>query len=109
MIRRDNWCGYRFPDHVNYFTPESLQKIVKKLGFEVAQFGLFDRLIFSDNMYIVLKKPVITTNKNNNQQAEAQAEAFADAVDINLATKQDIKDQSQEWQSSFWVCKCGFD
>ena len=26
------------------------------------------------------------------EQAEAQAEAFAEAVDVNLATKQDIKD-----------------
>ena len=27
-LRRNNWCGFRFPDHVNYFTPETLTKII---------------------------------------------------------------------------------
>ena len=30
------------------------------------------------------------------QQAEAQAEAFAEAVDMNLTTKQDLKDLKNE-------------
>ena len=30
------------------------------------------------------------------KQAEAQAEAFAEAVDMNLATKQDIKDVKRD-------------
>ena len=28
-----NWCGFRYPDHVNYFTPDSLRRVAKQAGF----------------------------------------------------------------------------
>ena len=28
-VRGSRWCGFRFPDHVNYFTPDSLRTMVK--------------------------------------------------------------------------------
>lgn len=54
-LRGEKWCGYRFPDHVNYFTPESLRMLVRKAGLSVVQFGNFDRQPFSDNMWLVAR------------------------------------------------------
>lgn len=50
------WCGFRYPDHVNYFTPRTLRVMATKVGFE-ANFGLTGRLPTSDNLWAVLTKP----------------------------------------------------
>ena len=50
------WSGYRFPDHVNYFTPASLERLLEESGFRVARFGILDRLPTSDNMWCVALK-----------------------------------------------------
>lgn len=50
------WCGFRWPDHVNYFTPGSLACMVRAAGLEVARFGLADRMPTSDNMWLVARK-----------------------------------------------------
>jgi SAM-dependent methyltransferase len=55
-VRRQRWCGFRFPDHVNYFTPRSLRMLVDKAGFEVARMNFFDRLPTSDNMWLIARK-----------------------------------------------------
>jgi len=47
------WCGFRYPDHLNYFTPASLARMAVECGYE-ARFGLTDRLPTSDNMYAAL-------------------------------------------------------
>ncbi len=52
-MRGADWCGYRFPDHVNYFTPATLQKILKENGYTVVRFNLGDRLPTSDSMWLV--------------------------------------------------------
>ena len=52
-LRGERWCGFRFPDHVNYFTPELLRRIVRESGFRVLQFGVLDRLPTSDTMWMV--------------------------------------------------------
>lgn len=52
-LRGKNWCGFRYPDHVNYFTPSSLKEVLAKTGFSVARFGITDRLPTSDNMWLV--------------------------------------------------------
>lgn len=52
------WCGFRFPGHVNYFTPDSLAEMVHATGLEIVQFGFFDRFPLSDNMWLVARKPV---------------------------------------------------
>ncbi len=49
------WCGFRYPDHLNYFTPRSLKHLAAGLGFKVS-FGLTGRLPTSDNMWAVLIK-----------------------------------------------------
>jgi ubiquinone/menaquinone biosynthesis C-methylase UbiE len=56
-VRGARWCGFRFPDHVNYFVPESLREMVTQAGFEIAQFRLRDRLPTSDRMWMVAQRP----------------------------------------------------
>jgi SAM-dependent methyltransferase len=51
------WCGFRFPDHVNYFTPQSLRDMVEKAGFRIRRFTLRDRWPTSDNMWMVAARP----------------------------------------------------
>ena len=29
------WCGFRYPDHVNYFTPDTLRSLAAKTGFNL--------------------------------------------------------------------------
>lgn len=47
------WCGFRYPDHLNYFTPRSLRAMAEACGYRV-RFGPTDRLPTSDNMYALL-------------------------------------------------------
>ena len=49
------WCGFRFPDHLNYFTPKTLRAMAMRAGLKI-RFGLTDRLPTSDNMWAVLTK-----------------------------------------------------
>ena len=57
LVRREKWCGFRYPDHVNYFTPRSLVGLVQAHGFEIARFRPSDRLPTGDNMWLVARKP----------------------------------------------------
>lgn len=55
LVTGRKWCGFRYPDHLNYFTPASLARMAEECGYR-ARFGPTDRLPTSDNMYAVLKK-----------------------------------------------------
>lgn len=55
-IRGARWCGYRFPDHVNYFTPRTLRMLAQGAGFSRFHQSWFDRTPVNDNMYCVLQK-----------------------------------------------------
>jgi len=54
-LRKVRWCGFRWPDHVNYFTPRTLRAMAAAAGLRVARMSLLDRQIFSDNMYAVFR------------------------------------------------------
>jgi SAM-dependent methyltransferase len=56
-VRGPRWCGFRSPEHVNYFTPALLSRLVTECDFRVRLFGFFDRLPTSDNMWLVAEKP----------------------------------------------------
>jgi len=56
-IRKEKWCGFRWPDHVNYFIPEVLVNAVQRAGFRIVLFGPTDWLPTSDNMWMVAEKP----------------------------------------------------
>ena len=55
MVTGRKWCGFRYPDHPNYFTPGTLRAMAEGCGYRV-WFGLTFRLPTSDNMYAVLTK-----------------------------------------------------
>lgn len=48
------WSGFRFPDHVNYFTPATLAEIARRTGFST-HYGLTDRNPVSDSLWGVLR------------------------------------------------------
>ena len=54
VIRGHRWCGFRYPDHVNYFTPTTMRILAKQAGYTMESRPL-DRFPFSDNMYIVFR------------------------------------------------------
>ena len=55
-LMRDRWCGFRFPDHVNYFDKASLRRLSRDAGFWV-EMPLMQSLPSDDNMLAILVKP----------------------------------------------------
>lgn len=55
-IMGGSWCGFRFPDHVNYFTPQTLRALAARTGFTTIM-RWRDCLPTDDNMWAVLMKP----------------------------------------------------
>lgn len=55
-VRGSKWCGFRFPDHVNYFTPATLRRMAEDLGYHVTM-RWQDRLPTDDNLWAVLQRP----------------------------------------------------
>jgi len=49
------WCGFRWPDHVNYFTLDSLRQLAKRIGFELRVINRFT-LPVDDNVQVLLTK-----------------------------------------------------
>lgn len=56
-VRGLRWCGYRLPDHVNYFAPTTLMQMLKGAGLEIVRFNVFDRFPTSDNMWLAARRP----------------------------------------------------
>jgi 2-polyprenyl-3-methyl-5-hydroxy-6-metoxy-1,4-benzoquinol methylase len=52
-VRGSRWCGYRWPDHVNYFTPKTLVAMGQAAGLRVVRMTLADRQPLSDSLYAV--------------------------------------------------------
>ncbi len=57
-LRGARWCGYRWPDHVNYFTAATLRAMAQAAGLEIARMRFADRSPLSDSLYAVLRKPL---------------------------------------------------
>lgn len=49
------WCGFRFPDHVNYFTPRSLGNLARSIGYEFRWRNWLSP--FDDNLIVELRRP----------------------------------------------------
>jgi len=54
IIRGSKWCGFRYPDHVNYFTPTTMKILAGEAGYTMES-GILDHFPLSDNMYVVLR------------------------------------------------------
>jgi SAM-dependent methyltransferase len=52
-LRGRRWCGYRWPDHVNYFTPVTLATTAARAGLALTRMRLADRSPLSDSLYAV--------------------------------------------------------
>jgi len=55
IVRGRDWCGFRFPDHVSYFTPWTLSHLAARCGYSVIRCNFFDRWPLSDNLWAVLR------------------------------------------------------
>lgn len=53
-VMGSRWCGFRFPDHVNYFTQSTLKALVVNAGFQFYRTNWLS--IFDDNIIAVLTK-----------------------------------------------------
>lgn len=49
------WCGFRYPDHVNYFTLKSLRDLAAKAGFSTSLVNRIS-LPVDDNVSVLLRK-----------------------------------------------------
>lgn len=49
------WCGFRYPDHVNYFTLATLRDITARAGFSLELVNRFS-LPVDDNISVLLRK-----------------------------------------------------
>ncbi len=54
-VRGVKWCGFRFPDHVNYFTGTSLKSLAGSIGFAYHRKNWHS--LFDDNLIVELSKP----------------------------------------------------
>jgi SAM-dependent methyltransferase len=54
MIRGAQWCGWRFPDHVNYFTSVTLRRLAEEIGFKYRRINWLSPL--DDNVIAELRK-----------------------------------------------------
>lgn len=52
-MRGSNWSGYRFPDHVNYFDPTNLARLVERAGFQIVYNTWIDHFPLNDNLYLM--------------------------------------------------------
>jgi 2-polyprenyl-3-methyl-5-hydroxy-6-metoxy-1,4-benzoquinol methylase len=57
MIHGWKWCGFRFPDHCNYYTRRTLSLTLQKAGFQPLRGSIRDVLPTSDNMYLAARRP----------------------------------------------------
>lgn len=55
-LRGNSWCGFRFPDHVNYFTPSTLRATAQRAGLGIVHFDIGDYSPMSDNMWIIMAR-----------------------------------------------------
>lgn len=53
-IRQHRWCGFRHPDHVNYFTPATFRALVERNCLVIKRMNWRDCLPTNDNMWAVL-------------------------------------------------------
>jgi len=51
--RKEKWCGFRYPDHVNYFIPSTLQAMIEKANLQCRSLSAQP---FNDNMWAIAGK-----------------------------------------------------
>lgn len=69
-LRGNRWCGFRFPDHVNYFTPATLTAVVNAAGLQCVGQRFSDRLPTSDNMWIEVARVPAPRSENGLRESD---------------------------------------
>ncbi|MDZ4843029.1 MAG: methyltransferase domain-containing protein [Hyphomicrobium aestuarii] len=67
------WCGFRFPDHQNYFTLSSLTRLATGVGYTLRPMNTVPGL--NDNLYVILIKPIDGRNPAARLQYQFDARA----------------------------------
>jgi len=65
VVRGRRWCGFRFPDHVNYFTPQRLAALVGGCGFGVWRGNIFEHFPTSDSMWLLASPQRLTAHRTS--------------------------------------------
>ena len=52
-VRQKKWCGFRYPDHVNYFMPKTLKMVLLNAGLKMTE---LDNFPLNDNMWAIVTK-----------------------------------------------------
>ena len=55
-VRQAKWCGFRYPDHVNYFSPKTLKLFIEAANLKVYRMNFFDRIPTSDNVWVIAER-----------------------------------------------------
>lgn len=55
-FRQRRWCGFRYPDHVNYFTPNTLTRMIETSGLKLWKMNFYDRLPTNDNVWAIARR-----------------------------------------------------
>ena len=55
MVRGVDWCGFRFPDHLNYFDVSAMRRLSEAAGFRFELKNKLTRLT-NDNMHVFLTR-----------------------------------------------------
>ena len=55
-LRQERWCGFRYPDHVNYFTPNTLTRMIETSGLKLWKMNFYDRLPTNDNVWAIARR-----------------------------------------------------
>lgn len=72
-VMGQKWCGFRYPDHQNYFTRATLTEMAAKAGFTCDFKNLVSGL--NDNLYAVLTKPGVERRAVADAQAKTTSAA----------------------------------
>lgn len=51
------WSGYFFPQHLYYFTPATMERLLGKCGLETVRNGFWDHVPFSDVLWVTARRP----------------------------------------------------
>jgi len=78
QLRGRRWCGYRWPDHVNYFTPETLGSFLRTHGFEPIESYVS---LFSGVCLTVIARKVAELNLDATEKASLPTEQLRTQTD----------------------------
>ena len=56
VVRGPEWCGFRYPDHLNLFTIPSIRRLTKSVGYRFELKNTMTQFT-NDNLHCFLTRP----------------------------------------------------